>query len=180
MVHWRFKERHEVFSHPRLHAVEDEVELPDGTTIRYLRFIDERDYVTVIAKKDNLIVMIRDYSYPNDEMLLQFPEGLLDPDESPTVAAVRELEEETGFSAGRVQIIGRNLAHHRRSTAKNIVLTATELLKKKTHLESEEAGTETVFMTEAEIDDSIANGTIIQKNALAAWAIYSATSPTRR
>jgi hypothetical protein len=60
MVHWKFKKGYEILSHPRLHAVEDEVELPNGSTTRYLRFVDDRDYVTVIAKKGNHIVMIYD------------------------------------------------------------------------------------------------------------------------
>lgn len=44
------------------------------------------------------IVMIRQYRYPLDAWLYELPAGLIDGQESPHQAAVREMKEETGLS----------------------------------------------------------------------------------
>jgi hypothetical protein len=90
------------------------------------------------------------------------------------------LAEETGFKAQELSIIGNNLSHHRRSTAKNYVVMADNTIEDgKTQLENEQIGTQTVLMIEAEINDAIARSDIIQKNALAARAIYTSSLLTQ-
>jgi len=44
------------------------------------------------------IVMVQQYRPPSDAQVLEFPAGLIDPEEDPKVTAVRELKEETGYS----------------------------------------------------------------------------------
>lgn len=52
------------------------------------------------------ILMIRQYRYATGGDLLEIPAGKLDPGEAPEACAVRELEEETGYRAGRVEKLG--------------------------------------------------------------------------
>lgn len=173
MPYWNRISSKAVLDHPRMHIVEDELVLPDGTTTQYLREINRRDYITIIAKQAGTIAMVHDYSYPNDQMLLQFPEGWVDEGETPEHAAMRELKEETGFHANQVEILGKVLNDHRRGTATGFICFAEGAEDTGiTHLEAEESYTKTVRLTKAEIKEKIASGAIIQKNALAAWAIY--------
>jgi ADP-ribose pyrophosphatase len=173
MPYWEKISSRSVFDHPRMHIVEDEVMLPDGTKTQYLRETDRRSFVTIIAKQAETILMVRDYSYPNDQMLLQFPEGVIDDGETPEYAAMRELQEETGFHTDTVEILGKAFNDHRRGTAEGFVCFAENTEDTgATHLEAEESYTETVHLSEAEIKDKIASGAIVQKNALTAWAIY--------
>lgn len=44
------------------------------------------------------IVMIRQYRYPLGDFLYEFPAGLIDGGETPELAAVREMKEETGLA----------------------------------------------------------------------------------
>ncbi|HSX28475.1 MAG TPA: NUDIX hydrolase [Candidatus Saccharimonadales bacterium] len=174
---WTKIGEHEVLDHPRMHLVEHAVELPDGTATDYLLEINRKDYVTTIARYAGKFAMIRDYSYPNDVRLLQFSEGWIDEGESPEQAAVRELKEETGLRAGKIRELGTNLHDHRRSTASAHVMLAENIEDTgEARPESTEHGVEMVLLTEAEIWKKIASGEIIQKNALAAWAIYAAQS----
>lgn len=178
MKSWRKLAQRDILRHPRLHVVEDEVELPSGSKIQYLRFVDDKDYVTTIAREPGQpgkFAMVFDYSYPNDVRLLQFSEGLIDAGETPAEAAERELLEEMGIRAKKFITIGWNLSHHRRSTAKNFIIVAEGLTETgQTQHEAEEAGMQSYWLNEAEITQKIARGEIVQKNSLAAWAIYQA------
>ena len=48
------------------------------------------------------ILMVRQYRHPVGEVLLEIPAGTLKPGEDPMACAARELEEETGYRAGKL------------------------------------------------------------------------------
>jgi ADP-ribose diphosphatase len=50
-------------------------------------------------------LLVLQYRPPVDAICVEFPAGLIDKDESPEVAAVRELKEETGFEG---KVVGRS------------------------------------------------------------------------
>ena len=49
--------------------------------------------------KDQKIILVRQYRYAAQKVLLEVPAGTLEIAEDPKLAAIRELREETGFSA---------------------------------------------------------------------------------
>lgn len=55
---------------------------------------------------DTDIVMIRNYRYAIERELIELPAGTLEPGEDPAACAARELEEETGYQAGRIEPLG--------------------------------------------------------------------------
>lgn len=60
--------------------------------------------VTILPMVDgNHVCLIHNYRAAVDETLIELPAGTLEVDEDPLVAAGRELEEETGFRAGKLQ-----------------------------------------------------------------------------
>lgn len=174
---WKKLSSETLFTHPRIILVEDDVELPDGTQTKYLRHENLPDYVTVLAVRDGKIAFLREYSYPNDEWLWQFPEGGIERGESAEVAAVRELREEAGLMAAAFEPLGKNYGHHRRTTEINYVFLASGVSEtKKSGGDLEEQGTELHWFDEAEVLRMMASGEIVQKNALAALALYLAHS----
>jgi len=60
----------------------------------------------VALTEANKVLMVRQYRYPMEEELLEIPAGKLDAGEDPFECAVRELSEETGYTAGRYVDIG--------------------------------------------------------------------------
>jgi ADP-ribose pyrophosphatase len=78
----------------------------------------ERTYVStpgavgVVAIDDeNNVVLVSQYRSSFDAMVLEIPAGMRDVEgEKPEVTAVRELKEETGFSANRIDYLGTMLS----------------------------------------------------------------------
>jgi ADP-ribose pyrophosphatase len=64
--------------------------------------------VAILALDDaNRVVLIRQYRYAVGEMIWELPAGMLEPGELPEVCAERELEEETGYHAARIEPLCR-------------------------------------------------------------------------
>jgi len=65
------------------------------------------DYVSVIARTpEDRILLVRQFRIAIKRETLEFPSGHVDPGELPEAAALRELEEETGYTADRVEYLG--------------------------------------------------------------------------
>jgi 8-oxo-dGTP pyrophosphatase MutT (NUDIX family) len=78
-----------------------------GREHSFLR-LDCPDWVNVIALTDlGRLILIEQYRHGTDEMTLEIPGGAVDPGESPSSTAARELEEETGYVATELVEIGR-------------------------------------------------------------------------
>ena len=81
------------------------VAAPNGSTFERV-VVRHPGAVCVVAVHDGDVLLINQYRAPVDEMLLELPAGKLDVEgEDPAVAAVRELEEEIGFTAGSVELL---------------------------------------------------------------------------
>lgn len=65
------------------------------------------DWVNVVPLTgDGQVVFIRQWRHGTGEVTLEIPGGLIDPGESPKVAGARELAEETGYQAARMESLG--------------------------------------------------------------------------
>jgi ADP-ribose pyrophosphatase len=65
------------------------------------------DWVNVVAfTEGEEMVLVRQYRFGSERFTLEIPGGVVDPDESPAVGAVRELREETGYVGEKVVELG--------------------------------------------------------------------------
>lgn len=95
--------RQELFKGHFLHAFRDRVQLPDGSTSAR-EFIIHPGAVMVIPLLEDAagqirVVLERQYRYPMEQVMIEFPAGKLDAGEDIFACAQRELLEETGYSA---------------------------------------------------------------------------------
>jgi ADP-ribose pyrophosphatase len=82
---------------------QDRVRTSKGQVVTYTRYNASDVVIVVPVLQDGRLVMIRQYRYPLDKVLLEFPAGHVEGGEAPGTTAQRELEEETGYSAGRLE-----------------------------------------------------------------------------
>lgn len=84
----------------------DEAELVNGRIVKR-EVVEHPGGVTVLpVDEQGRCAMVRQFRYPFGRMMLEAPAGKLEYGEDPYEAAVRELSEETGLSAGKLEPIG--------------------------------------------------------------------------
>lgn len=81
----------------------DTVRLPNGRE-GTREIVDHAPSICVVPiDSDGNVLMVRQYRKPADLFLLEVPAGGIEPEEAPEAAARRELQEEVGHTAGRLQ-----------------------------------------------------------------------------
>jgi len=92
----------QVFSGKLLHVYRDQVQLPDQNhSVR--EYIKHPGAAVVIPYLGNQrLLFIKQYRYPVQQVITEFPAGKIDPGELPAKTMQRELAEETGYYAGQL------------------------------------------------------------------------------
>lgn len=86
---------------------EDHVRHPHDGTVHPRVVIDAPDWVNVLALTPrNEAILVRQYRVGISANTLELPGGMVDAGETPEHAASRELEEETGYRAGKLVALG--------------------------------------------------------------------------
>ena len=83
------------------------VRMPDGRVVQrdWIRYNGAAVILPILD--DGSIVLIRNYRFAVEETLYELPAGRLEPGEDPAVGAARELAEETGYAAMRLEKLGQ-------------------------------------------------------------------------
>ena len=69
----------------------------------YREIVEHNGGVVIIAvTEDGMVPMVRQYRKAAEQVILEVPAGKLDEGEDPEEAALRELKEETGYTAQRI------------------------------------------------------------------------------
>jgi ADP-ribose pyrophosphatase len=80
----------------------DEVKLPNGK-ISKREIVVHRGAVAILALDNNNIILIRQYRHAAGKFMWEIPAGTLEEGEDPLECAKRELLEETGYIANKIE-----------------------------------------------------------------------------
>lgn len=99
---------HLLFDGQVIKVYKDTIETSSG--IQAIReVVRHRGGVGVLAVQNNKILLVKQFRYPNGVETIEIPAGKLEANEDPEVCALRELEEETGYSAKVIHPISKFL-----------------------------------------------------------------------
>lgn len=87
--------------------VNQKVLLPDGNTV-CRDMLKHPGAVGIVAfLEDDKIILVEQFRKPIEKTLIEIPAGKIDKKEEPLKAAIRELEEETGYIPGDIKYLGK-------------------------------------------------------------------------
>lgn len=116
-----------------------EAEIRDGD-IEYKREIvlHKGSAVIVPVFADKTVALVRQYRHAAGEYLLEIPAGTLEKGESPEIGALRELEEEIGVTAKKIEKLTEFYVSPGFLTEKMHVYMASDLTETQQNLEEDE------------------------------------------
>jgi ADP-ribose pyrophosphatase len=98
MKKWRLRSSTIVFDRRWFRVRQDTVVLPNGRVIDDYFVWPEGDVALVVpVTEQGDVILVRQYKHAAQEIMVEFPAGMLEPDEVPLQGAQRELREETGY-----------------------------------------------------------------------------------
>ena len=117
----------------------EELEYLNGNQVIYREHVKAGDAVEILPiTDDNKVIMIQEPRTPVGKIILDLPAGMIEEGEEPSKAAIRELEEETGYLAENIEFLREYHPSVGYSDEKIKVYLATNMKKTKQHLDEEE------------------------------------------
>jgi len=117
-----------VFSGRAFTIRRDTLRLPDGHQTRFDIVEHVGSVVLIPLDGHGNLLFVRQYRHAAGQELLELPAGTLDDDEPPEDCARREIREETGMAAGKIELLGGFYLAPGYSTEYMHVYLATELV----------------------------------------------------
>ncbi len=99
---WRQLQERVIFRNKYIGLRNDLVQMPNGKETEYA-VVEGKDFVTVLCKTNTKkILLAKCFIYPWNTLTWTAVGGVIDPGETPEQAAIRETEEETGYTVRNV------------------------------------------------------------------------------
>jgi len=157
--------REKVFKNDHISVYEEDLLLPDGNEVKWT-FLGKFMAVGIVAfTPENKLLLVKQYRPATKNELIEIPAGLVDRGEDTKKAAIRELEEETGYRANKIKKIFEYYSSPGISDSKMVIYLAEDLVKTEQRLD------ECEFLEVIEVDleeiDKILNKSLDGKTTLA-------------
>ncbi len=162
----------QVYANSWMSVREDAIRFADGRESVY-GVVDKPTYALVIPRDGDRLHLVQQYRYPVRQRRWEFPAGTA-PERAevdPAELATRELEEETGLRAGRVERIGALDVAPGMSSQRGHVFLATALTAGPTRREHSEQDMRTAWFTTAEFEEMARSGELADSQSLAAYLL---------
>ncbi|MGB9591816.1 MAG: NUDIX hydrolase [Candidatus Kryptoniota bacterium] len=159
--------RQVVFRGRVFNTIVDEVEYESGR--KTIREVAEHPGGAVVLPllDDGNVVFVRQKRYPMNSLLYELPAGKLEPGELPELCAVRELREETGYTAEKIEELTAIYTSPGFCTEKLYIYLATGLHDGQQNLEEGEEGLTLERIQYERAFEMVYNGEIVDAKTIA-------------
>jgi ADP-ribose pyrophosphatase len=149
-----------------------DVELPDGRKTKR-EVVRHGNAVAILARRpDGRFVFVKQYRKAAEEVLVEVIAGGLEPDEDPVEGARRETAEETGYEVTDIRFLTTIICTPG-FCEERIHLYFAEL-SETAHAQDQDPdeNVHPVVLSEAEVEEGVRNGSIIDSKTLSAWLCW--------
>ncbi|WP_293961411.1 NUDIX hydrolase [uncultured Fusobacterium sp.] len=138
MEKYKHLEKKEVFKNNHIAVYSEKLQLPNNKVVEWT-FTSKREAVGVIAVfDDDTTLLVKQYRPAVQLVTTEIPAGILEKGEDPKDAALRELEEETGYRAEKIEKICEFYSSPGITAGKFYLFYAENLKKTHQHLDEDE------------------------------------------
>ena len=162
----------EVYANPWMTVREDAVRRADGTQ-GIFGVVDKPTAAVVIPRDGDRLHLVEQFRYPVGERRWEFPMGTA-PDRAeldPAELAARELREETGLVAGRIELIGVLDIAPGMSSQREQVFLASELTQGGAQREDSELDMRAAWYSTGEFEEMVRAGVVVDAQTVAAYLL---------
>jgi 8-oxo-dGTP pyrophosphatase MutT (NUDIX family) len=162
----------QVYANNWMTVREDAIRLSDGSDSIY-GVVDKPTYALVIPRDGDRLHLVEQFRYPVGRRRWEFPAGTA-PERAevdPAELAARELREETGLRAGRMERIGYLEVAPGMSSQRGHVFLASELTQGPSAREHSEQDMRTAWFTITEFEEMARSGELADSQSLAAYLL---------
>lgn len=162
----------QVYANSWMTVREDAIRRPDGSE-GVFGVVDKPTAAVVVPVDGDRLHLVEQFRYPVGRRRWEFPMGTA-PDRAeldPAELAARELAEETGLVAGRMELLGHLDIAPGMSSQREHVFLATELTAGPPRREQQEQDMRAAWFSTAEFEAMIRDGRIVDAQTLAAYLL---------
>ena len=128
--------------------------------------------VAVAIKENGNVILVKQYRYPLDKSSIELPAGKLEKNEDPMHCAIRELEEEAGYKAGKIEKLGSIYTTPGFCTEELHIYLAKDLEEGNHNREEGEFGMQILEYSLDEIEEKIKAGEIKDSKTICGIYMY--------
>jgi 8-oxo-dGTP pyrophosphatase MutT (NUDIX family) len=162
----------QVYANDWMTVREDAVRRNDGSDGIY-GVVDKPTAAVIIPRDGDRLHLVEQFRYPVGQRRWEFPMGTA-PDRAeldPAELAVRELQEETGLVAGRMELLGDLDIAPGMSSQREHVFLATELATGPALREHTEQDMRSSWFSTAEFEEMVRGSRLVDAQSLAAYLL---------
>ena len=149
----------------------DLVKCPNGNN-SYREIIRHNGGAAIFCLNEkNEVLLERQFRYAYNDVIYEIPAGKLEKNEDPYLAALRELEEETGFKASRLESLGKIYPTCGYTNEIIYLFLANDYVKTNTHFDDDEV-IETLWVSIDKLKQMILDGEINDAKTICALNNY--------
>ncbi len=167
---WKQLNSETIYKNPWWAYKLDQFEIPGGVRGEYHHVFTEGSSMVIPRLEDGRILLVKQYRYLCDRESIEFPCGSVKPGSDYLQTAHAELQEESGFCAGKMEPVGEFNPYNGVTSEICRVFLATGLKKTNANPDTTEEF-ERIFYTPDEIDALVRDRIIWDGMTLAAWIL---------